>query len=68
MSTQQLTRHSYLISITTHDRRERTAMRNALWRHGASEVLPGLFLVALTDGERQGLTRRFGKVRIKQVD
>jgi hypothetical protein len=66
MSTPQPTRRSYLISVTTRDQAARTAMRNALWRLRASEVLPGLFLVALTDGERATLTRRFGEMRIKE--
>lgn len=60
----QTRRKTYLISVTTGE--QRTAMRNALWVLGGSEILPGLFLVALTDGERQGLERRFGKVRIRQ--
>lgn len=61
----QQVRKSYLISVTTGDRTQRTEMRNALWLLGGNEVLPGLFLVALTDGERQRLERRFGKIRIK---
>ena len=59
-------RRSYLITLTTTTPTERTAMRNALWRLNASELLPGLFLVSLTPSERQALARRFGGLRIRQ--
>lgn len=58
-------RRSYLISITSDDKTERTAMRNALWRLHASEVLPGLFLVPMTQSERRALARRFSRLRIR---
>lgn len=58
-------RRQYLISITENDRTKRTAMRNALHRHGAREMLPGVFVVALTEGERRALARRFGGARIR---
>lgn len=60
-----LHRRQYLISLSENDRARRTAMRNALHRHGAREVLPGLFMVALTEEERRDLSRRFGGARIR---
>ena len=38
---------------------------NALFRHGGREVLPGLFVVALTQKERLTLVRRFGSARVR---
>jgi len=61
----QQIRRPYLISVTTHEPSERTAMRNALWRLQAKEVLPGLFWVGLTDEEKQRLARRFVGMRAR---
>lgn len=58
-------RKAYLITLTTTDAVQRTAMRNALWRLGASEILPGLYLAYLTAAERQRLSHKFG-VRIRE--
>lgn len=66
MPIQQPTRRSYLVSITTRNAAQKTAMRNALWRFGGHEILPDLYLVALTTAEYQNLTRRFGAMRIKK--
>lgn len=63
---QPVTRRSYLVSLSSHDRQRRTAMRNALVRLGGSEILPGLFVVAMTAAERAELERRFADVRVKQ--
>lgn len=60
------TRTSYLIAVSNGDRQQRIALRNLLWKLGGNEILPGLFWVALTDGEKQMLNRRFGKLRIRQ--
>lgn len=65
MATQQPMRKSYLVTITTSDPTQKTAMRNALWRLGGQEILPGLYLVALTPAEHQALARRFGGMRVR---
>lgn len=65
MATQQNIRQSYLVSLTARDQTQKTAMRNALWRLGGREILPGLYLVALTPAERQALARRFGELRLR---
>jgi hypothetical protein len=58
-------RRSYLITLPTTSQTTRTAMRNELYRLGAREILPGVYLCALTDGERQQLSRRFAGVRLR---
>lgn len=57
-------RRPYIISLTAKNKEQRTAMRNALWRLNASEVLPGLYLAYLSQDEHKCLTRRFG-VRVR---
>ena len=66
MATQRPTRRSFLISIANGDQKQRTAMRNALCRQDGREILPGLFLVSLTDSEKATLMRRFGYLRVRQ--
>lgn len=57
-------RRSYLITLPTTEK-QRIAMRNALYRLGAKEILPGLYLVSLSESERASLTQRFGGRRIR---
>lgn len=61
----QIQRRSYLVTLPTTSQAQRTAMRNELYRLGAREILPGLYLAALTDGERQRLSQRFGGLRLR---
>jgi hypothetical protein len=58
-------RRSYLISVSERGQTARTAMRNALFRLNGKEVLPGLFLVALSEEEKAALGQKFGQVRIR---
>lgn len=66
MATQQYIRRSFLIAITENDLKKRATMRNALWRLGGKEILPSLYIVALTPAERQALARRFRKIRVRE--
>lgn len=59
MST-SMQRRSYIITLTTQDPKQKTAMRNALWRLGAKERLPGVYTASLTAAEYAQLSRRFG--------
>jgi len=66
MPTHRYTRRSYIITLTTTDQKQKTAMRNALWRLGASELLPGLYVVKLTWPEYRKLANRFSKMQIEK--
>lgn len=63
---QRIVRRSYLVSLTNHDTKTRILMRNALGKLGGREILPGLFLVALTTEERSNLAKKFGTLRFRQ--
>jgi hypothetical protein len=53
-------KRSYLIRLADTEPKRRSLMRNALYRLGATEILPGLYLAHLTAAECQSLSRRFG--------
>ena len=63
---QRIVRRSYLVSLANHDQKQRILMRNALGRVGGREILPGLFMVALTSEERTDLAKKFGALRFRQ--
>ena len=63
---QRFTRRSYLISLSAHDQKQRTEMRNTLAKLNASEILPGVFVAALTPDERAKLTQKYANLRVKQ--
>ncbi|MEZ4684177.1 MAG: hypothetical protein R2932_59200 [Caldilineaceae bacterium] len=66
MARQRPIRQTFLIPIVDKDQKQRTVIRNALYYFNGREILPNLFLVALTEAERQSLIRRFGRLRVRQ--
>lgn len=63
---QRIVRRSYLVSLANHDQKQRILMRNALGKLGGREILPGMFVVALTTEERAILAKKFGALRFRQ--